>query len=67
MITGKSESKVLTKDVSCKCNCRFTFNLIQINVGITINIYMSVKSVMYVKKIMLGILLHAVAKIENIK
>ena len=23
MITGKNESEVLTKDVSCKCKCKF--------------------------------------------
>ena len=23
MITGKSESKILTKDISCKCKCKF--------------------------------------------
>ena len=23
VITGKNESKTLTKDVSCKCKCRF--------------------------------------------
>ena len=23
MITGKNESKILTKDISCRCRCRF--------------------------------------------
>ena len=23
MITGKNESKILTKDISCKCKCKF--------------------------------------------
>ena len=23
MITGKNESKFLTKDISCKCKCKF--------------------------------------------
>ena len=41
-------------------------NVIQINGGIMINIDVSVKSVMYVKKIMFGILLHVVVKMENI-
>ena len=40
-------------------------NIIQINGGITINVDVSVKN-MYVKKIMFGILLHVVAKMENI-
>ena len=41
-------------------------NVIQINGGIMINVYVSVKNVMYVKKIIFGILLHVVAKMENI-
>ena len=41
-------------------------NIIQINVGIMINVDVSVKNVMYVKKIMFGSLLHAVVKMENI-
>ena len=41
-------------------------NVTQINGGITVNVDVSVQSVMYVKKIMLGILLHAAVKMENI-
>ena len=41
-------------------------NVIQINGRITINADVSVKIVMYVKKIMSGILLHVVVKTENI-
>ena len=41
-------------------------NVIQINVGIMMNVDVSVKNVMYVKKIMFGILLHVVVKMENI-
>ena len=40
-------------------------NVIQINGGITINVDVGVKN-MYVKKIMFGILLRAVEKMENI-
>ena len=36
-------------------------NVIQINCGITINAYVSVKNAMHVKKIIFRILLHAVA------
>ena len=63
MITGKNESKILTKDISCNCKCRFDEkqNVFQISGGIMIN----VKS-MYVKKIIFGILLHVVAKMGNI-
>ena len=42
-------------------------NIFQINVGITINIYTSLKNVIYVKKVIFVILPHVVAKIENIQ
>ena len=38
--------------------------VIQINGRTTINVYVSVKNVMYVKKIIFGILLHVVAKMK---
>ena len=41
-------------------------NAIQINSGIMINVYVSVKNFMHVKKIMFGILLHVIVKMENI-
>ena len=41
-------------------------NVIQINGEIMINVDVSVKNVMYVKKIMFGILLHVVIKMGNI-
>ena len=41
-------------------------NIIQINGGITINVDVSVKNMIYVKKIIFGILLHAAVKMENI-
>ena len=40
-------------------------NVIQINDGITINAYVNVKNIIYVKKIKFGILLHVVVKMEN--
>ena len=42
-------------------------NVIQINGRIIINLDVSVKNVIYVKKIIFGILLHAVVKMENIQ
>ena len=52
MIPGINESKPLTKHISCKFICKFDGkNIIQINGGITINFDVSVKNVMYVKKI----------------
>ena len=41
-------------------------NVIQINFLVTINVDVSVKNVTYVKKIIFGILLYVVAKMENI-
>ena len=41
-------------------------NIIRINGATTINIDVFVKSIIYVKKIMFGILLYVVVKIENI-
>ena len=40
-------------------------NIIQINDGIKINVVVSVKNVMCVKKIMFEILLHVIVKIKN--
>ena len=51
MIIGKNESKIITKYISCECKCK---------------VYVKVKNVMYVKKTIFGILLHVVAKMENI-
>ena len=51
MITVIHESKILTKHTSCKCKCKFDEqNVIQINGGISINVDVSVKNVMYLKK-----------------
>ena len=41
-------------------------NVIQITGGITINVNVSVKKLMYVKKNMFGILVNVFVKIENI-
>ena len=41
-------------------------NIIQINRGITINVDVSARKVMYVKKYIFGILLHVVIKREII-
>ena len=41
-------------------------HVIQINGRITINVDVSVKNIIYVKKIMFGILLHVIVKMENI-
>ena len=41
-------------------------NVIQIKSGITISVDVSVKNIIYVKKIVFGILLHVVLKMVNI-
>ena len=41
-------------------------NVTQINDGIMINVDVSVKNIMDMKKIMLGIILHVIVKMENI-
>ena len=41
-------------------------DVIQINGGIRINVDVDVKTVMYVKKVIFGILLHVIVKMENI-
>ena len=40
--------------------------VIQINGGIMVNVDVSAKNIMYVKKIMFGIMLHVIVKIINI-
>ena len=66
MITGINESKTLTKHISCECKCRFDGkNVIQVNGGITINIDVSIKTFMYVKKTMFGILLYIILEIAK--
>ena len=51
MITGINESKTLTKHILSECKCEFgKKNIIQINGGITMNVNVSVQSIVYVKK-----------------
>ena len=67
MITGINELKTLTKHISCECKCEFDGQKCNsINGGIMINFDVSVKYVVYVKKILFGIHLHVTVKMENI-
>ena len=54
VITGTNKPKTLTKYISCKCKCKFVGRKCNsdINDGTTINVDMSVKHMMYVKKIL---------------
>ena len=63
MIIEKNESKVLAKQRKCRF---YRKNVIHIKGGITINVKVSVKNVMYVQTIIFGILLNVVLKRENI-
>ena len=60
MITGINELKTLTKYIAYKFLCKF-----QIKSGITINVDVSVKNIIHVKKTIFAILLHAVAKMDK--
>ena len=65
MITRKNDSKTLTNHISCECNF-MKQNVIPINGRITINVDVSVKDIIFVKKIVFGILVHVFVKMENI-
>ena len=67
MGTAINESKTLTKHISCKCKSKFNgTNSSQINGETKLSADVSIKKVMYVKKITFGILLHVIVKLENI-
>ena len=67
MITGINELKTLRRYISWNVNVNLIEKIVsQINGGIMINDSVTVKNVMYVKKIMFGILLNVVVKMENI-
>ena len=67
IITGKNEPKMLTKDISCKCKCKFhVINVIQIKSRITITVDADIKNIIYVRKIIFRVLLHVVAKMVSI-
>ena len=67
MIKEINESKESTKHLSYNVNVDLMQeNIIQINDGIMINVNVIAKIIMYAKKIMFGILLHVVVKMDNI-
>ena len=69
IITRINESRTLTKDVSCKCECKFdNKNVAQIKSGITVTVSVIVKiqkNIVCAKKGFFGILQHIAAKIVN--
>ena len=67
MITGINESKTLKNMYRVYVSADLMEeNVIQINGEVIINADVDVENVMYVKKIIFGILLHVVVKMENI-
>ena len=67
MITGKNESKILTNNTSCECKCKFDGRKCNSNQKRNNDKYQCMcKNIIYVKKIIFGILLHVVVKILNI-
>ena len=67
MITRKNESKNLTKDISCECKCKLDGRKCNSNQKWNNDKYRcECKNIKCVKKIIFGILLHALANIANI-
>ena len=70
MITGIDESKTLTKQYHVNVNVILMVeNVTRIKSGITINVGVSVKirkKIMFVKKVISGMLLHVVLEMANI-
>ena len=63
MITGKIESKILTKDILCECKCKFDGRKCNSNYKWNNNkCWCELKNIIYVKKIILGILVHVVVQ-----
>ena len=63
MITGINESKKINKPYIMSM---MEENVIQINGGKMMNVFVSVKNMIYVKNIMFGIKLYVIVKMENI-
>ena len=68
MFTETNESKTLQKIYHDNVNVDLMEEIfIQINGGITINVNVSVKKMMYVKRILFGIQVNVFVRIENIQ
>ena len=65
MITGINESKPFTKHISCECKCKFDETKCSSNPWWNNNkCQCECKNIIYVKKIIFGILLHVLVKME---
>ena len=64
MIAGTNESKTSTKHISCECKCKRDGTKCNSNhLWSKINVDVSVKNIIYVKKNMFGIQVHVFVKI----
>ena len=67
MIPGKNESKTLTKHISCECKCKFDGRKFNSDQWLNNDkCRCECETVTYVEKIIFGILLHVVVKMEDI-
>ena len=66
IITGINKSKTLTKHISCECKCKFDERSSNSDQLWNNDKCCCECKIMYVKKIMFGILLHEIMKMENI-
>ena len=67
MITGINELKTLIKHISCECKCRFDERNCNSNQWWNNDkCRCECKNIIYVKKIIFGILVHVFVKMENI-
>ena len=67
MITGINESVISANHISCKCKCKITGKKCNSNQKWNNNkSRCKCKHIIYLKKILFGILLHVVGKIVNI-
>ena len=64
MIIKINENKTLVKHISCGCKCEVI--VIQVINGITINVNVSLKSIVRAKKIILGIIAHVFVRVVSI-
>ena len=67
MIIGINESKTLARHYHANVNLDLMEkNIIQINGGIMLNVNVSLKNIMHVKKIIFGIIVHVVVKTQDV-
>ena len=66
IITGINKPKTLTKHTSCECKCKFDGRSSNSDQLWNNDKCWCECKIMYVKKIMFGILLHEIMKMENI-